>query len=113
MKTKYNLTAFIAGLILVPSFLFGQGIIISSNAYVVANSGYVVVTGNMANSGTLNLQTGSFTMSGNYTNSGTYAQGSANMVFNGSTRCSLITAPGRCLPMYFLAVTAVREVLLS
>ena len=69
-----------------PSFLFGQGIIISSNAYVIANSGYVVVTGNMANSGTLNPQTGSFTMSGNYTNSGTYTQGTAYMVFNGSNQ---------------------------
>ena len=103
MKTKYNLTAFIAGLILVPSFLFGQGIIISSNAYVVANSGYVVVTGNMANSGTLNLQTGSFTMSGNYTNSGTYAQGSANMVFNGSNQVLVDNGSGTMFTNVFFS----------
>jgi len=94
MKTKYNLIAFILGLILMPSFLFGQGIIISSNAYVIANSGYVVVTGNMANSGTLNLQTGSFTMSGNYTNGGTYTQGTANMVFNGSNQVLIDNGSG-------------------
>src|SRR5476651_827944 len=83
MKTNVKIISFIMGLMLVPSFLFAQGVIISSNAYVTANSGYVVVTGNMANSGALNLQTGSFTMSGNYTNSGTYTQGTGSIVFNG------------------------------
>jgi len=103
MKTKYNLTAFILGLILVPSFLFGQGIIISSNAYVTANSGYVVVTGNLANSGTLNLQTGSFTMSGNYTNSGTYTQGTAAMVFNGSNQVLLDNGSGTLFTNVFFS----------
>ena len=86
MKTQNNLLSFFLGLMLMPSLLFGQGVIISSNAYVIANSGYVLVTGNMANSGTLNLQTGSFSMSGNYTNSGTYAQGTGNVVFNGQNQ---------------------------
>ncbi len=86
MKTKNTTISFILGLMLVPSFLFGQGIIVSSTAYVIANSGYVVVTGNMANSGTLNLQTGSFTMSGNYTNSGTYTQGTGSIVFDGQSQ---------------------------
>ncbi len=86
MKTKNIAISFILGLMFVPSFLFGQGIIVSSNAYVIANSGYVVVTGNMANSGTLNLQTGSFTMSGNYTNSGTYTQGTGSIVFDGQSQ---------------------------
>ncbi len=86
MKTKNYVISFILGLMLIPSFLFGQGLIISSNAYVVANSGYVIVTGNMANSGALNLQTGSFTMSGNYTNSGTYTQGTGSIVFNGQNQ---------------------------
>jgi len=83
MKTKNITKSFILALMLAPSYLFGQGLIISSNAYVIANGGYVVVTGNMANSGALNLQTGSFTISGNYTNSGTYTQGTCNIVFNG------------------------------
>jgi trimeric autotransporter adhesin len=83
MKTKNGLLSVILGLMLIPSCLFGQGIIISSNAYVTANSGYVIVTGNMANSGTLNLQAGIFTMSGNYTNSCTYTQGTGSVVFNG------------------------------
>jgi trimeric autotransporter adhesin len=86
MKTKNIIISVILGLMLVPSFLFGQGIIVSSNAYVIANSGYVVVTGNTANSGTLNLQTGSFTMSGNYINGGTYTQGTGSMVFNGQSQ---------------------------
>jgi len=94
MKTKYNFISFISGLILMPSFLLGQGIIVSSNAYVIANSGYVVVTGNVANSGSLNLQTGSFTMSGNYTNSGTYTQGTASMVFNGSNQVLIDNGSG-------------------
>jgi hypothetical protein len=70
----------------IPAFMFGQGISVSSGAYLIANSGYMIVTGNVANSGTLNLQTGSFTMSGNYTNKGTYTQGTAFMVFNGSNQ---------------------------
>ncbi|MGZ3822997.1 MAG: hypothetical protein ACXVB6_20560, partial [Mucilaginibacter sp.] len=86
MKTKNNILLFIMGLMFMPSFLFGQGIIISSSANVIANSGYFVVTGNLANSGNLNLQTGSFTMSGNYTNSGTYTQGSGSIVFNGQNQ---------------------------
>ena len=86
MKTKHTIISFILGLMLVPSFLLGQGVIISSNAYVTANSGYVVVKGNIANSGTLNLQTGSFTMSGNYTNSNIYTQGTGSMVFNGQNQ---------------------------
>ncbi|WP_295675101.1 hypothetical protein [uncultured Mucilaginibacter sp.] len=86
MKTKNSVITLIQGLMLLPSFLMGQGIITSSNAYVIANSCYVVVSGNVANSGTLNLQSGNFTMSGNYTNSGTYTQGTANMVFNGSNQ---------------------------
>ncbi|MGZ3814965.1 MAG: hypothetical protein ACXVA0_24735, partial [Mucilaginibacter sp.] len=86
MKTKNNMLLFIMGLMLMPSFLFGQGIIVSSNANVIANGGYVVVTGNTANSGTLNLQSCSFTMSGNYTNSGTYTQGTGNIVFSGQNQ---------------------------
>jgi hypothetical protein len=89
MKTKNCILSFILGLMLMPSFLFGQGILISANAYVIANSGYTIVTGNMANSGTLNLQTGIFTMSGNYTNSGTYTQGTGNIVFNGQSETLL------------------------
>jgi hypothetical protein len=103
MKTKYNTISFILGLILIPSFLFGQGIIISSNAYVVANSGYVVVTGNVANSGTLNLQTGSFPMSGNYTNSGTYTQGSADMFFNGSNQVLIDNGSGTLFTNVFFS----------
>ena|SRR5437588_2358201 len=86
MKTGTNIVSFILGLTLIPSFLFGQGLIISSNAYVITNSGYVVVTANVTNSGTLNLQTGSFTLSGNYTNSGTYTQGTGSIVFNGQNQ---------------------------
>jgi hypothetical protein len=103
MKTKYNLIAFIVGLIVMPSFLFGQGMIISSNAYVTANSGYVVVTGNVANSGTLNLQTGSFTMSGNYTNSGTYTQSGANMVFDGSNQVLVDNSSGTLFTNVFFS----------
>jgi len=103
MKTKYNLISFILGLMLMPSFLFGQGIIISSNAYVNANSSYIVVTGNMANSGTLNLQSGSFTMSGNYTNSGTYTQGAANMVFNGSNQVLIDNGSGTMFTNVFFS----------
>jgi hypothetical protein len=94
MKTKNNITLFILGLMLMPSFLFGQGIIISSNAYVIANSSYVIVTGNMANSGSLNLQSGNFTMSGNYTNSGTYTQGTGDMLFNGSNQVLIDNGSG-------------------
>ncbi len=86
MKTKNNIILFILGLMLIPSFLFGQGIIIPSNAYVTQNSGYMVVTANVANSGSLNLQTGSFTMSGNYTNSNIYTQGTGSIVFNGQNQ---------------------------
>jgi trimeric autotransporter adhesin len=89
MKTKNCILSFILGLMLMPSFLFGQGILISSNAYVIADSGYAIVKGNMANSGTLKLQTGIFTMSGNYTNSGTYTQGTGNIVFNGQSEALL------------------------
>ena len=94
MKTKNNIISFTLGLMLLPPFLFGQGIIISSNAYVIANSGYVVVTGNMANSGNLNLQTGSFTMSGNYTNGGTYTQGTCSIVFNGQNQVLIDNGSG-------------------
>src|ERR1700744_3343603 len=94
MKTKNTILSVILGLMFVPSFLFGQGLIISSHAYVIANSGYVVGTGNKANSGALNLQTGSFTMSGNYTNSGTYTQGTAYMVFNGSSQALIDNGSG-------------------
>ncbi|HEY4324239.1 MAG TPA: T9SS type A sorting domain-containing protein [Mucilaginibacter sp.] len=86
MKTKNNKILFVLGLILSPAFLLGQGVIISSGAYVIANSGYIIVTGNVANSGNLNPQTGIFTISGNYTNSGTYTQGTAYMTFNGSNQ---------------------------
>ncbi|HZY37474.1 MAG TPA: T9SS type A sorting domain-containing protein [Mucilaginibacter sp.] len=103
MATKKYIRSFTLGLMLMPSLLFGQGIIISSNAYVIANSGYVVVTGNMANSGTLNLQTGSFTMSGNYTNSGTYTQGTANMVFNGSNQVLIDNSSGTLFTNVFFS----------
>jgi len=103
MKTKKNILSFILGLMFMPSFLFGQGITISSNAYVVANSGYVVVTGDMANSGTLNLQTGSFTMSGNYTNSGTYTQGTATMFFNGSNQVLIDNGSGTVFTNVFFS----------
>jgi len=103
MKTKYNLTAFILGLSVMPSFLFGQGLSISSNAYVTANSGYVIVNGSMANSGTLNLQTGSFTLSGNYSNGGTYTQGSANMVFNGSNQVLIDNSSGTLFTNVFFS----------
>jgi len=86
MKANIKIASFILGLVFIPSFLFGQGIRISSNAYVIANSGYVVVSGNLVNSGGINLQTGTFTMSGNYTNSGIYTQGTGSIVFNGQSQ---------------------------
>src|ERR1700759_5222941 len=103
MKTKYKIKSFILGLALVPSFVFGQGITISSNANVVANSGYIVVTGNVANSGTLNLQSGSFTMSGNYTNSGVYTQGTASMNFNGSSQVLIDNGSGTLFTNVFFS----------
>jgi len=103
MKTKNNIKSFILGLMLIPSFLFGQGIIVSSNAYVIANSGYVTVTGNMANSGNLNLQTGSFTLSGNYTNGGTYTQGTGSIVFNGQNQVLTDNGPGTMFTNVFFS----------
>ncbi|WP_295791577.1 T9SS type A sorting domain-containing protein [Mucilaginibacter sp.] len=103
MKTKNNIISLILGLIVMPSFLFAQGMKISSNAYVIANSGYVVVTGNVANSGALNLQTGSFTMSGNYTNSNAYTQGSGNIVFNGQNQVLIDNGSGTMFTNVFFS----------
>jgi hypothetical protein len=103
MKTKNDIISLILGLMIMPSFLFGQGIIISSNAYVIANSGYVVETGNMVNSGTLNLQSGSFTMSGNYTNGGTYTQGTGSMVFNGQNQVLIDNGSGTMFTNVFFS----------
>jgi len=103
MKTKNNVLSLFAGLIFMPSFLFGQGVLISSNAYVVANSGYIIITGNMANSGALNLQSGTFTMSGNYTNSGTYTQGAGDMVFNGSNQVLIDNGSGTLFTNVFFS----------
>ena len=103
MKVKNNIISLTLGLMLISPLLFGQGIIISSNAYVFANSGYVVVPGNMANSGTLNLQTGSFTMSGNYTNSGTYTQGTGNIVFNGQNQALIDNGSGTMFTNVFFS----------
>src|ERR1700733_6024413 len=86
MKSKNTLFSFAFILTLIPVSAFSQGISISSGAFVIANSGYVVVTGNVVNAGCMNLQTGAFTTSGNYTNSGSYAQAAAKMVFNGSNQ---------------------------
>jgi hypothetical protein len=86
MKVKNTLLPFVFILTAIPVFTFGQGISVSSGAYVVANSGYVIVTGNVKNAGGLNLQTGTFTTSGNYTNSGTFTQGTGSVVFNGQNQ---------------------------
>jgi len=103
MNAKNNIISLILGLMIMPSFLFGQGIIISSNAYVIANSGYVVITGNMANSGNLSLQTGSFTMSGNYTNGGNYTQGTGSIVFNGQNQVLIDNGPGTMFTNVFFS----------
>jgi hypothetical protein len=94
MKTKSNSVSFAIILMFIPAFMLGQGVSISSGAYLIANTGYMIVTGNVANSGTLNLQTGSFTMSGNYTNNGTYTQGTAFMVFSGSNQALIDNSTG-------------------
>jgi trimeric autotransporter adhesin len=86
MKIKSTLLSFVFILTAIPVFTFGQGISVSSGAYVVANSGYVIVTGNVKNAGSLNLQTGTFTTSGNYANSGTFTQGTGIVVFNGQNQ---------------------------
>jgi hypothetical protein len=103
MKIKNTLLLFVFILMLMPVFTFGQGIKVSSGAFVVANSGYIVVTGNAVSAGCLTLQTGAFTISGNYTNSGTYTQGTANMIFNGSNQVLIDNGSGTMFTNVFFS----------
>lgn len=86
MKIKNTLLSFVSALTLIPIVTSGQGISVSSGANLVANSGFIIVTGNVSSAGNLNLQTGTFSTSGNYTNSGTFSQGTGSVVFNGQSQ---------------------------
>src|SRR4051812_34603554 len=67
-------TSHILFLFLLPAFLQGQGLIIPSNAYVIAGNGNIVLRNN-------------------WTNNGSFTHNSGTVIFNGTTQTLNGTSP--------------------